>query len=84
MRASLLKRFTYGNFKTNRQRIANFPAISNDLGELLQVSGIAQTVNFEHIKQHDYGSYITINPMQEVPLGPDQDFTLPHNRGRLE
>jgi len=48
------------------------------------VSGIAQTVNFEHIKQHDHGSYTTINPMQEVPLGPDQDFTLPHNRGRLE
>ena len=74
----------YGHFKTNRQRIVDFPAISNYLRELYQQPGVAQTVNFEHIKQHYYGSHITINPTQVVPLGPDQDFTLPHNRGQLD
>jgi putative glutathione S-transferase len=74
----------HGHFKTNRQRIADYPAISNYLRELFQMPGIAQTVNFEHIKQHYYGSHDTINPTRVVPLGPDQDFTLPHNRGQLK
>lgn len=74
----------YGHFKTNRQRIADYPAISNYLRELFQRPGVAQTVNFEHIKRHYYGSHITINPTQVVPLGPDQDFSLPHDRGRFE
>lgn len=74
----------YGHFKTNRQRIADYPAISNYQRELFQLPGIAQTVNFAHIKQHYYGSHDTINPTRVVPLGPDQDFTLPHDRGRFE
>ncbi len=74
----------YGHFKTNRQRIADYPAISNYLRELYQQPGVEQTVNFAHIKQHYYGSHVTINPTQVVPLGPQQDFNLPHNRDRLK
>lgn len=73
----------HGHFKTNRQRIADYPAMSNYLRELYQQAGVAETVNFTHIKQHYYGSHHTINPTQVVPLGPQQDFTLPHDRGRL-
>ena len=73
----------HGHFKTNRQRIADYPAISNYLRELYQYPGVAQTVNFAHIKQHYYGSHATINPSRVVPLGPHQDFTLPHDRDRL-
>ena len=73
----------YGHFKTNRQRIADYPAMSNYLRELYQQPGVAQTVNFEHIKRHYYGSHVTINPTQVVPLGPQQDFTKPHNRELL-
>ncbi|MEE4144887.1 MAG: glutathione S-transferase family protein [Halieaceae bacterium] len=73
----------YGHFKTNRQRIADYPAMSHYLRELYQQPGIARTVNFAHIKQHYYGSHVTINPTQVVPLGPEQDFTLPHNRDRV-
>ncbi|HUH37287.1 MAG TPA: glutathione S-transferase family protein [Spongiibacteraceae bacterium] len=74
----------YGHFKTNRQRIVDYPAISNYLRELFQMPGVAQTVNFDHIKQHYYGSHDTINPTGVVPLGPDLDFTLPHNRDRVQ
>jgi len=74
----------YGHFKTNRQRIADYPAISNYLRELYQWPGVAQTVNFAHIKQHYYASHVTINPTQVVPLGPQLDFMLPHNRGQLD
>ena len=73
----------HGHFKTNRQRIADYPAISNYLRELYQYPGVTQTVNFAHIKQHYYGSHATINPSRVVPLGPHQDFTLPHDRDRL-
>tara|TARA_R110002073_G_scaffold102074_1_gene231770 strand:- start:610 stop:1569 length:960 start_codon:yes stop_codon:yes gene_type:complete len=74
----------YGHFKTNRQRIDDYPAIRDYLRELYQHPGVAQTVNFDHIKRHYYGSHVTINPTQVVPLGPDQDFTLPHNRAQLD
>ena len=74
----------YGHFKTNRQRIDDYPAIRDYLRELYQHPGVAQTVNFDHIKRHYYGSHVTINPTQVVPLGPDQDFTQPHNRAQLD
>lgn len=74
----------HGHFKANRQRIADFPAISNYQRELFQFPGVAKTVDFEHIKQHYYRSHLTINPTQVVPLGPDQDFMRPHDRARLQ
>ncbi|MFN3237361.1 MAG: glutathione S-transferase family protein [Pseudomonadales bacterium] len=70
----------HGHFKTNRQHIADYPAMTGYLRELYQVPGVAETVNFEHIKNHYYGSHKTINPTGVVPLGPEQDFTLPHGR----
>lgn len=74
----------FGHFKANRQRIADFPALSHYVRELYQHPSVAQTVNFDHIKQHYYGSHVTINPTQVVPVGPDQDFTVPHNRDQLD
>jgi putative glutathione S-transferase len=70
----------FGHFKTNRQQIADYPAMSNYLRELYQVAGIAETVNFEHIKTHYYASHLGINPTGVVPVGPLQDFTKVHNR----
>lgn len=34
-------------------------------------------MNLEHIKQHYYGSHVTIDAMQVVPLGPKQEFVAP-------
>lgn len=73
----------FGHFKTNRQQLADYPAISNYLRELYQVDGVAETVNFEHIKTHYYASHRTINPTGVVPVGPVQDFTAAHNRGDI-
>ncbi|MDX1491014.1 MAG: glutathione S-transferase C-terminal domain-containing protein, partial [Pseudohongiellaceae bacterium] len=73
----------YGHFKTNRQRIADYPAISAYLRELYQVSGVAETVDFDHIKTHYYASHKTINPTGIVPVGPEQDFSQAHNRDEL-
>ena len=70
----------FGHFKTNRQQIADYPAISNYVREMYQIKGIADTVSFKHIKTHYYGSHLTINPTGIVPVGPAQDFAKVHNR----
>jgi len=70
----------FGHFKTNRQRLADYPAISAYLRELYQVPGVSDTVDFEHIKTHYYVSHRTINPTGIVPLGAEQDFTSAHGR----
>lgn len=72
----------YGHFKANRNRIEDFDNLSNYLRELYQYPGIAETVNFEHIKQHYYYSHETINPTRIVPVGPRLALDRPHNRGR--
>ena len=73
----------HGHFKTNRQRISDFPNLGGYLRDLYQQPGIAQTVNMAHIKQHYYGSHKTINPTGIVPAGPALDFTEPHKRDSL-
>lgn len=73
----------YGHFKTNLKRVADYPNLSAYVRDLYQQPGIGETVDFDHIKQHYYVSQTTINPTQVVPLGPDQDFSQPHNRARL-
>ena len=73
----------YSHFKTNRQRLSDYPAISNYLRELYQYPGIATTVNFEHIKGHYFGSHRDLNPTGIVPLGPNLDFDSPHHRHTL-
>ena len=72
-----------GHFKCNLRRIADYPNLSNYLRELYQVPGVAETVNLHHIKAHYYGSHETINPTRIVPVGPEIDYSAPHNRGRL-
>lgn len=72
-----------GHFKCNLRRIADYPNLSNYTRELYQVAGVADTVNLPHIKMHYYGSHESINPTRIVPAGPEIDYTLPHDRGRL-
>lgn len=72
-----------GHFKCNLKQIAQYPNLSGYLRELYQVPGVADTVNFEHIKGHYYESHDTINPTGVVPLGPVQDFYQPHQRSQL-
>lgn len=73
----------FGHFKTNKKMIADYPALSGYMRELYQVPGIAETVSLDHIKTHYYVSHVTINPTAVVPVGPEQDFNLPHGRDHL-
>ena len=69
-----------GHFKCNLRRIADYPNLSGYLRELYQVPGVAETVDFFHIKHHYYGSHGTINPTGVVPVGPELDLDRPHGR----
>jgi putative glutathione S-transferase len=71
----------HGHFKCNVRRIADYPNLFGYLKDLYQQDGIAETVNFDHIKRHYYITHDDINPTQVVPVGPDQDLTEPHGRG---
>ncbi|WP_341963507.1 glutathione S-transferase family protein [Pseudomonas sp. RC10] len=73
----------HGHFKCNLRRIADYPNLSNWLRELHQWPGVAETVDFVHIKHHYYASHATINPTGVVPKGPAQDFAGGHDRARL-
>ncbi len=73
-----------GHFKCNRQRIADYPNLSNYLRDLYQLPGVAGTVNMHHIKQHYYASQTTVNPTGVVAAGPDIYYSLPHDRGRFD
>ena len=64
----------FGHFKCNRQPLASFGAINAYLHELYSVPGVAQTVDFDHIKTHYDASHRTINPSGIVPAGPSLDF----------
>ncbi|HNN97066.1 MAG TPA: glutathione S-transferase family protein, partial [Pseudomonadota bacterium] len=70
----------HGHFKCNRQRLIDYPNLSAYTRELYQVPGVAETVNFRHIKGHYYQSHPTINPTRIVPRGPVLDFARPHGR----
>jgi putative glutathione S-transferase len=72
-----------GHFKCNRRRIADYAQLSGYLRELYQWEGIAETVDFDHIKQHYYRSHRAINPTRVVPRGPELDLDAPHGRGGL-
>jgi putative glutathione S-transferase len=73
----------YSHFKCNMRRIRDYPNLSNYTRDLYQVPGIDETVSLDHIKRHYYHSQRKINPTGIWPLGPELDFTAPHDRDRF-
>lgn len=69
-----------GHFKCNRRRIADYPELWDYTRALYQAPGIAETVRFDQIKAHYYGSHRTINPTGIIPKGPDFDLLAPARR----
>jgi len=71
-----------GHFKCNIKRIADYPNLNSYVKDLYQQPGIAETVNMQHIKGHYYQSHLMINPTGVVPVGPELEYHLPHQRKR--
>ncbi len=70
----------HGHFKCNVRRIIDYPNLFGYLKDLYQTDGIAETVNFDHIKRHYYVTHGNINPTRIVPIGPEQDMSTAHGR----
>ncbi len=73
----------HGHFKCNIRRLVDYPNLFGYLKDLYQQEGVAETVNFDHIKRHYYITHDDINPMGIVPLGPEQDLHTSHGRKDL-
>ncbi len=73
----------YGHFKCNLRRIVDYPSLWGYLRDLYQYDGVAQTVNFDHIKRHYYYTHDDINPTRIVPIGPILELDRPHGREKL-
>jgi putative glutathione S-transferase len=73
-----------GHFKCNLRRIADYEHLSGYLRDLYQEPGIADTVDFDHIKRHYYTTHPQLNPTRIVPKGPELDLWAAHDRDRLD
>ena len=71
----------FSHFKCNIRRIADYPQLSGYLRDLYQTPGVAETVDFDHIKRHYYLTHPSINPTAIVPVGPELDLLAAHGRG---
>jgi len=71
------------HFKCNLRRVVDYPNLWGYLKDLYQRPGVAETVDFDHIKRHYYVSHDSINPTGIVPKGPILNHDEPHERERL-
>ncbi|MBI3758095.1 MAG: glutathione S-transferase family protein [Deltaproteobacteria bacterium] len=63
----------HGLFKCNVRRLIDYPRLSAYLKRLYNVPGVADTVDFHHIKR-TYYSIPRVNPNGIIPKGPDKIF----------
>jgi putative glutathione S-transferase len=63
----------HGLFKCNLRRLIDYPNLSAYLKRLYDVRGVAETVDFEHIKR-TYYTIRKVNPNGLIPQGPERIF----------
>lgn len=74
----------YQVFKTNRNRIIDFPNIWNYAKDLYQTPGFGETTDFEAIKKGYQLGNVADNPYQILAKGPDvSNWNEPHDRHRF-
>lgn len=59
----------YGAFECNKRRIVEYPNLWRYIRELYFLPGVAETCNFDHIREHYYLSHPHIRPRRIVPVG---------------
>lgn len=64
----------HGHFKCNVRRIADMPNLQAFTRRLYHTGNVRETVDFDSIKVHYYGSHRSINPHGIVPRGPAPAF----------
>lgn len=59
----------HGLFKTNRRQIRDYPRLSAYMARILELPGVAETVNMDHITR-GYYAIRALNPTRIRPTGP--------------
>ena len=62
------------HFKCNGKLISQYEGLSRYLKTFLEIEGIRETLNLEHIKHHYFYSHETVNPSRVVAKGPLELF----------
>ncbi len=65
------------HFKCSIRKLAEYPYLWPYLRDLYQWPGVAETVDFDEIRAHYYGTHPMINPSGLVAVMPDLDFSAP-------
>lgn len=68
------------HFKCDRQRLSDYLNLSGFLRDIYQLPGIAETVDFAHIRHHYFRSHPTLNPHGIISIGPQFELGEPHGR----
>ncbi|KAK6917025.1 hypothetical protein RJ641_017776, partial [Dillenia turbinata] len=71
------------HFKCDKKLVREFPNLFNYIKDIYQIPGISSTVNMEHIKRNYYGSHPSIDPCGIIPIGPNIDYSSPHDRDKF-
>ncbi|KAK2634945.1 hypothetical protein Ddye_029737 [Dipteronia dyeriana] len=71
------------HFNCNKKLLREYPNLFNYSKDIYQIPGMSSTVNMQHIKRHYYGSHPSINRYGIIPLGPDINYSSPHDRERF-
>lgn len=69
-----------GHFKCNIRRVIDYSNLLDYARSLYQVPGVAETVDFGHIKRSYYMSHPDVNPTRIVPVGPLLDWNAQGTR----
>ncbi len=65
------------HFKTDKKRLVDYPNLWPYARRIYQWPGIADTVHFDHIREHYFRSHPTINPYAIMPVGAEIDWWAP-------
>lgn len=68
-------------FKCNKQFIHQYPNMREYVKEVYAMPGVTESINMWHIKTHYFTSHPRLNYYGVVPLGCEEWWTEPHNRG---
>jgi putative glutathione S-transferase len=71
------------HFKCNLRRVVDYPNLWGYARDIYQHPGVADTINFDHIKRHYYMTHDQLNPTHIIPMGPLVDWAAPHGRHLL-
>ena len=68
-------------FKCNLKRVIDYPNLWAYAREIYQMPGVAETVKFDIYNKGYHSPSELRNPLGIVPIGPQNDWLAPHERG---